>query len=50
MDKLAFLNDHPLPMAARSWAFADTLGAAATVLNLLEGKGTTSMANASTRG
>lgn len=77
MDKLKFLNDHPLPFATllglkfvaasetsvkaemvvrpdlctrpdvlhggAIMAFADTLGAAATVLNLAEGKGTTTI-------
>src|SRR5690606_9393641 len=77
MDKLQFLNDHPLPFAkvlglrfvaasdtavkaemvvrpelctrpdilhgGAVMAFADTLGAAATVLNLPEGKGTTTI-------
>lgn len=77
MDKLQYLNDHPLPFAkmlglkfvaaseggvraelvvrpelctrpnilhgGAIMAFADTLGAAATVLNLPEGKGTTTI-------
>ncbi|HYD07953.1 MAG TPA: PaaI family thioesterase [Reyranella sp.] len=77
MDKLQFLNDHPLPFATllglkfvaasetgvkaemvvkpelctrpdilhggAVMAFADTLGAAATVLNLREGQGTTTI-------
>jgi 1,4-dihydroxy-2-naphthoyl-CoA hydrolase len=77
MDRLAFLNDHPLPFATllglkfvaasetsvkaemvvrpdlctrpdilhggAVMAFADTLGAAATVLNLPEGKATTTI-------
>jgi uncharacterized protein (TIGR00369 family) len=77
MDRLKFLNDHPLPFATllglkfvaasetsvkaemvvrpdlctrpdvlhggAIMAFADTLGAAATVLNLAEGKGTTTI-------